>query len=51
METIKLNKEFNKLSKLYFKLENIDFRSGEEQKKLDKIEKRLAEISTILESK
>ena len=50
METAKLNKEFKKLTKRYFELENIDFRNYEEQKEIDNIEKRLSEISNLLEN-
>lgn len=51
MKTEKLNKEYKKISKRYFELEEKDFRSFEEQKEIDTIEIRMVEISNILEKK
>jgi hypothetical protein len=46
----KLEKEQQRLFKKYFKLEDIFFRTFEQQKELDKIEKRLSQIAKILEN-
>jgi restriction endonuclease S subunit len=46
----KLEKEQQRLFKKYFKLEDILFRTFEQQKELDKIEKRLSQIAKILEN-
>jgi hypothetical protein len=51
MNTIEnLNKEYKKISKRYFELEEKAFRTFEEQTEIDKIEVRMAEISKILEN-
>jgi len=51
MNTIeKLNKEYKKISKRYFELEEKAFRTFEEQTEIDKIEVRMSEISKILEN-
>lgn len=46
----KLEKEQQRLFKKYFKLEDILFRTFEQQKELDKIEIRLSQIAKILEN-
>tara|TARA_B110000967_G_C18383723_1_gene316527 strand:- start:324 stop:476 length:153 start_codon:yes stop_codon:yes gene_type:complete len=50
MTTIQQKKEYNKLSKRYFKLEEKDFKTLEEQREIDFLEVRLAEIANILEN-
>lgn len=45
----KLNREYNKISKRYFQLEEQQIRSFEEDRELDKLEKRMAEICNLLE--
>ena len=45
----KLNKEYKKISKRYFELEEKEFRTFEEQNEIDNIEVRMAEISNLLE--
>jgi hypothetical protein len=46
----KLRKEYKKISKRYFELEEKEFRTFEEQKEIDAIEVRMAEISNLLEN-
>lgn len=50
MTTTQLNKEYNKIAKRYFELEEKDFRTFDEQKELDIIEVRMSEIANILEN-
>ena len=50
MTTIQLNKEYNKISKRYFKLEEKDFKTFEEQREIDGLEVRMSEISNLLEN-
>jgi hypothetical protein len=50
MTTLKQKKEYNKLSKRYFKLEEKDYKTLEEQREIDFLEVRLAEIANILEN-
>ncbi len=50
METNKLNKEYKKIAKRYFKLEEKEFKNFDEQRELDIIEIRMSEIANILEN-
>lgn len=45
----RLNKEYKKLSKIYFSLEEKNFKTPEEERELDRIEQRLSEIANTLE--
>jgi hypothetical protein len=51
MKTIteKLNKEYKKILKRYFELEEKELRTFDEQKEIDSIELRMAEIANLLE--
>ena len=50
MTTEQLNKEYKKISKRYFALEEQEFRTRQEQDELDSIELRMSEISNQLEN-
>jgi hypothetical protein len=50
MTTTQLNKEYNKIAKRYFELEEKDFRTFEEDREIDSIEVRMAEIANLLEN-
>ena len=50
MKTEQLNKEYKKISKRYFALEEQEFRSREQQDELDSLELRMSEIAKILEN-
>jgi hypothetical protein len=45
-----LNKEYKKISKRYFHLEEKNDRTDEEQIEIDNIENRMAQISNLLEN-
>jgi hypothetical protein len=49
MTTTQLNKEYNKIAKRYFELEEKDFRTFDEQRELDAIEVRMSEINAAME--
>ena len=50
MTTTQLNKEYKKIAKRYYSLENNDYRTFDEQRELDTIEIRMSEISNLLEN-
>ena len=50
MTANKLNNEYKKIAKRYFKLEEKDFKTFDEQRELDAIEIRMSEISNLLEN-
>jgi hypothetical protein len=50
MTTEKLNKEYKKISKRYFQLEEQEFKTRIEQDELDSIELRMSEIANQLEN-
>jgi hypothetical protein len=50
MTTTQLNKEYKKISKRYYALENNDYRTFDEQRELDTIEVRMSEIGSLLEN-
>ena len=50
MTTTQLNKEYKKISKKYFALEDNDYRTFDEQRELDSIEVRMSEIAKLLEN-
>jgi len=45
-----LEKEYKKISKRYFELEDKEFRTFDEQREIDSIEVRMSEIANILEN-
>lgn len=45
-----LEKEYKKISKRYFELEDKEFRTFDEQREIDSIEIRMAEIANLLEN-
>jgi hypothetical protein len=49
MTITQLNKEYNKITKRYFELEEKD-RSFDEQREIDAIEARMSEIAKLLEN-
>lgn len=50
MKTSELNKEYKKISKRYYELEEKEYRSFDEQREIDSIEARMSEIANLLEN-
>ncbi|MFV8361740.1 hypothetical protein [Flavobacterium sp. LS1P3] len=50
MTTTQLNKEYKKISKRYFQLEEKDIKSFEDQRELNFLEVRMSEIAKLLET-